>query len=580
MTSVSVSLVLALSLPRRAVAEWPPCGRAIATAPDAQDHSAATTDCAGGAIITWHDERFPNVNVFAQHVLASGELDAAWPVDGQALLTDPVAIQGADGGQVSPVIVSDGEGGAIVAWEDNRSPVTETDVFAQHILSNGVVDPAWPADGAPLSVIAGLQNTLAIAPDGTGGRGAAGGAFVVWMDTRPGTTVVDIFAQHVLASGHVDPRWPANGLAVCTAPGRQEFPVIVEDGAGGAIVSWDDLRSSTTGDDIFAQHLLATGVVDPAWPVNGRALCTANGDQGRPTIAADGAHGAIVAWTDGRVANTFHIFAEHVLATGVVDPLWPVNGRGISAAGVTESRPLAVSDGHGGAIVNWQAFTLHVNEFAQHVEANGIVDPVWPAGGLAISHRDRLQDFAEIVPDGSGGAVVAWNDSNDVVVQHVLATGVLDAVFPDNGVQVCDEDNQRGDVSLVATGAGGAIVTWTDSRNGKDTDIYAVQVLEIGTLDVPGDGARGAVSLAASPNPAHSSFTLRFALPQEGPVKLAIYDVTGRRVRELVSGVRPAGAQSVAWDLRDANGRTVRSGLYFARLEAGGRSLTHRLATL
>ena len=580
MTSVSVSLVLALSLPRRAVAEWPPCGRAIATAPDAQDHSAATTDGAGGAIITWHDERFPNVNVFAQHVLASGELDAAWPVDGQALLTDPVAIQGADGGQVSPVIVSDGEGGAIVAWEDNRSPVTETDVFAQHILSNGVVDPAWPADGAPLSVIAGLQNTLAIAPDGTGGRGAAGGAFVVWMDTRPGTTVVDIFAQHVLASGHVDPRWPANGLAVCTAPGRQEFPVIVEDGAGGAIVSWDDLRSSTTGDDIFAQHLLATGVVDPAWPVNGRALCTANGDQGRPTIAADGAHGAIVAWTDGRVANTFHIFAEHVLATGVVDPLWPVNGRGISAAGVTESRPLAVSDGHGGAIVNWQAFTLHVNEFAQHVEANGIVDPVWPAGGLAISHRDRLQDFAEIVPDGSGGAVVAWNDSNDVVVQHVLATGVLDAVFPDNGVQVCDEDNQRADVSLVATGAGGAIVTWTDSRNGKDTDIYAVQVLEIGTLDVPGDGARGAVSLAASPNPAHSSFTLRFALPQEGPVKLAIYDVTGRRVRELVSGVRPAGAQSVAWDLRDANGRTVRSGLYFARLEAGGRSLTHRLATL
>ena len=580
MTSVSVSLVLALSLPRRAVAEWPPCGRAIATAPDAQDHSAATTDGAGGAIITWHDERFPNVNVFAQHVLASGELDAAWPVDGQALLTDPVAIQGADGGQVSPVIVSDGEGGAIVAWEDNRSPVTETDVFAQHILSNGVVDPAWPADGAPLSVIAGLQNTLAIAPDGTGGRGAAGGAFVVWMDTRPGTTVVDIFAQHVLASGHVDPRWPANGLAVCTAPGRQEFPVIVEDGAGGAIVSWDDLRSSTTGDDIFAQHLLATGVVDPAWPVNGRALCTANGDQGRPTIAADGAHGAIVAWTDGRVANTFHIFAEHVLATGVVDPLWPVNGRGISAAGVTESRPLAVSDGHGGAIVNWQAFTLHVNEFAQHVEANGIVDPVWPAGGLAISHRDRLQDFAEIIPDGSGGAVVAWNDSNDVVVQHVLATGVLDAVFPDNGVQVCDEDNQRGDVSLVATGAGGAIVTWTDSRNGKDTDIYAVQVLEIGTLDVPGDGARGAVSLAASPNPAHSSFTLRFALPQEGPVKLAIYDVTGRRVRELVSGVRPAGAQSVAWDLRDANGRTVRSGLYFARLEAGGRSLTHRLATL
>ena len=572
-------LLLAVAAPRRAAAEWPHCGRAIAAASDAQDHSAVTTDGAGGAIVTWHDERFPNVNIFAQHVVASGELDTAWPIDGQALLTDSLALRTADGGQTSPVIVSDGEGGAIVAWEDNRSPVTETDVFAQHILGSGAVDRAWPADGAPLSVIAGLQNTLAIASDGTGGPGVAGGAFVVWMDTRPGTSVVDIFAQHILGSGHVDPRWPANGLAVCSAPGRQEFPVIVEDGAGGAIVSWDDLRNSATGDDIFAQHVLATGVVDPVWPVNGRALCTASGDQGRPTITSDGAHGAVVAWTDGRVANTFHIFAEHLLATGVVDPAWPVNGRGISDAGVIESRPLAVPDGQGGAIVNWQAFTVHVNMFAQHIEGTGIVDPAWPAGGRALSHRDRLQDLAEIVPDGSGGAVVAWNDSNDVVAQHVLATGGLDPAYPDSGRRLCDLDDQRGGLALVATGAVGAIASWTDSRNGKDTDIYAVQVLEAEPLSVPGDGGGTVLFLAASPNPARASLTLRFALVQAGEARLAIYDLAGRRVRELFSGARSAGEQSIAWDLRDADGIAVRPGLYFARLEAAGRSLTKRLAT-
>jgi hypothetical protein len=577
--SLGAVLLLAFAVPRRAAAEWPPCGRAIATAPAAQEHSAAATDGAGGAIITWHDERFPSVNIFAQHVLASGVLDAAWPLDGQALLTDSLALRSADGGQVSPVIVPDGEGGAIVAWEDNRSPVTETDVFAQHILASGAVDRAWPADGAPLSVATGLQNTLAIAADGTGGRGVAGGAFVVWMDTRPGTSVVDIFAQHVLGTGQVDPRWPANGLAVCAAPGRQEFPVVVEDGSGGVIVAWDDLRSSTTGDDIFSQHVLASGAVDPAWPVNGRALCTAPGDQGRPTIASDGAQGAIVAWTDGRTANSFHIFAEHVLATGVVDPAWPTNGRGISAAGVIESRPLAVSDGQGGAIVNWQGFTVHLNMFAQHIQASGVVDPAWPAGGRALSHRDRVQDLAEIVPDGSGGAVVAWNDSNDVVAQHVLATGVLDAAYPDGGRRLCDLDDQRGDVALVATGAGGAIAAWTDTRNGKDTDIYAVQILEAEPLDVPGVGGPKAVFLASSPNPARGSLMLRFALPQEGEARLSIYDLSGRRVRELISGARPAGEQSIAWDLRDANGIAVRPGLYFARLEAAGRSLTQRLAT-
>src|SRR5262249_1504181 len=157
-------------------------------------------------------------------------------------------------------------------------------------------------------------------------------------------------------------------------------------------------------------HILSAGVVDPAWPANGRALCTAGGDQGRPTITSDGVHGAIVAWTDGRTVNAFHIFAQHVLASGAVAPVWPVNGRAVCAVGVLEARPLAVSDGAGGAIVNWQAFTVHLSMFAQHVDATGVVDPSWPSGGRALSRTDRLQDFAEIVPDGAGGAIVAWND--------------------------------------------------------------------------------------------------------------------------------------------------------------------------
>jgi hypothetical protein len=136
----------------------------------------------------------------------------------------------------------------------------------------------------------------------------------------------------------VDPAWPANGIAVAAAAGRQELPALVSDGAGGAIIAWDDARDAATSNDIYAQHVLASGAVDPAWPVNGRALCTAPGAQGGVTIVSDGAGGALVAWTDGRVVNQFHIFAQHVLASGVVDPAWPANGRRISDAGVTEAR--------------------------------------------------------------------------------------------------------------------------------------------------------------------------------------------------------------------------------------------------
>jgi len=56
--------------------------------------------------------------------------------------------------------------------------------------------------------------------------------------------------------------------------------------------------------------------------------------------------------------------------------------------------------------------------------------------------------------------------------------------------------------------------------------------------------------------------------------------VTGRRLRELASGIRPAGEQSLTWDLRDDRGAAVGAGLYFVRLEADGRTITRKVATL
>jgi hypothetical protein len=539
-------------------------------------HPAIATDGAGGAILAWQDERNPVANLFAEHVLASGEVDPLWPADGQALLRDPLALDEEAFGLASPLIVPDGAGGAIVAWEDNRSAATETDIFAQHILASGVADGTWPANGTGLCVIEGLQDTPAMVSDG------AGGAIVAWMDTRPGASVVDVFAQHVLASGVVDSRWPANGLAVSTAAGPQEFPTIADDGAGGAIVTWFDLRNPATGFDIFAQHVLNSGVVDPTWPVNGRAVCTADGDQGHPTITSDGAHGAVVAWSDARVGSTSHIFAQHVLAMGAVDPAWPANGRAISDAAVLETRPLTISDGAGGAVVTWQGSTVHLNMYAQHVKATGVVDPAWPVGGRALSITDRTQSHADIAPDGSGGAVVAWEDSFDVVAQHVLASGMLDPAYPDTGRAVCNLPSQQGDVALVATGGGGAIATWTDDRNLGTTspDIFALQVLLAGTVDVPGSAPARVSFARPSPNPVHGRLTLRFALPRETLMRMTIYDAAGRRVRELASGARPAGEQAIAWDLRDEGGHAVRAGLYFARLAVDGQSLTQKLVTL
>jgi len=52
-------------------------------------------------------------------------------------------------------------------------------------------------------------------------------------------------------------------------------------------------------------------------------------------------------------------------------------------------------------------------------------------------------------------------------------------------------------------------------------------------------------------------------------VSLRIYDVSGRLVRTLVDGPRTTGVHRVQWDGTDDRGRTARSGIYFAKLEAG-----------
>src|SRR5262249_46182297 len=178
--------------------------------------------------------------------------------------------------------------------------------------------------------------------------------------------------------------------------------------------------AAPTGIDFYAQHVLSSGIVDPGWPANGRAVCALTGNQGRGTITTDGAGGAILTWSDGRLINTFHIFAHHLKASGVVDPAWPVNGRAISNAAPLETRPLIVPDGAGGGVVTWQALNAHMNMFAQHVTSTGVVDAAWPPAGRALGPTPRDHSSADIASDGTGGAIVAWQDSLTVVAQHVL----------------------------------------------------------------------------------------------------------------------------------------------------------------
>jgi sugar lactone lactonase YvrE len=88
------------------------------------------------------------------------------------------------------------------------------------------------------------------------------------------------------------------------------------------------------------------------------------------------------------------------------------------------------------------------------------------------------------------------------------------------------------------------------------------------------------------PNPmpllaAGEGLLIRFGLASPArEARLALYDVSGRRVREFMRGPAPGGPQSLRWDGRDQNGAPVGSGVFFLRLAADGRLLTRRLVLL
>jgi len=71
------------------------------------------------------------------------------------------------------------------------------------------------------------------------------------------------------------------------------------------------------------------------------------------------------------------------------------------------------------------------------------------------------------------------------------------------------------------------------------------------------------------PNPFNPSTTIEFTNAKAGKVDLVVYDIMGRKIRELVSEQLQAGSSSVLWDGKDDSGNAVSSGVYFARLTLG-----------
>lgn len=403
----------------------------LSAAPTTTMAAVSVTDGNGGIIVAWSRDHIVPIqgdadnDLFIQRLT---DLDAQhpdvvrWGGEGVPLCTAP-------GKQDTVVLVSDGAGGAIAAWQDTRSGVPK--VFVQRVNGEGV--PQWASDGVAVCAAADEQRFPTIVSDG------AGGAIVAWMDRRSGGET-DIYAQRVDAGGAL--LWDANGVAVCVADGYQVGPTMVSADSGGAIVVW---YSSGGGLDpgIYAARIGAEG--GSRWLPDGVPVFTTPAVGPMVAVAPDVAGGAFVAGS-----RAGEVVVQRISPNGVLSwmPDGVVLGSGYYPPFGTFYGAV-VRDSMGGAIVSW-------NGLAQRVDAAGI--PQWTAGGVPVFDNPLLAygpTFA--ASDGSNGALLIWRGQ----LQHVSSSGSVE--WTPNGITLSSTFFGSRSPTLATDGAGGAVVTWYDA---------------------------------------------------------------------------------------------------------------------
>ena len=176
--------------------------------------------------------------------------------------------------------------------------------------------------------------------------------------------------------------------------------------------------------------------------------------------------------------------------------------------------------------------------YATALEAAGIVNA---PPNLGVDGFDR-----RILLPGDGG--------NSVLVLRMLALD--DRRMPPLASGLVDEEGVR------------LISRWIDAL-GEPTAVS-------GPPPAPGTPSL----LSGHPNPFNASAAITWSLAREGPVDLAVHDVSGRRVRTLVSSRLGAGDHQARWDGRDDGGAPAASGVYLVRMRSGADSRALKLTLL
>jgi Secretion system C-terminal sorting domain len=520
--------------------------------------------------------------------------------------------------QGAPVICTDGDGGAIVAWgSDHGIRANRVDKFGYR---------QWGNNGAPILPVPGPHTPINIIPDGRGG------AIIVWEDFTKGFQTGnqdnpenEMYAQRIDRTGIR--LWDTSGVVIreFIAKTRIGDFQIVSDDYQTFMISWYDERQPVQW---YVQRIDLNGRI--AFERNGRAIPhESKVYNGQRRVVSDGNGGMLMARGNDQVG----VVLDKINNNGTFP--WPLGGIPTYTGGPIDM----VSDGHGSAILSGIQFTSGPPNFEaegriQHVDSTGRL--LWGASGKIFAPDADVETFPAIVSDGAGGALVTWDDTTSGRRARYVArfnrngemlwktTGFRLWLRTLNGPPIFsnsmgsimwlanDFSTKQGDLyafrvdssSAISWGKdgvliryrdfeewpyflevttdnrGGFITVWSERRpslwqnltlqqvsvNGKLGDVITSVREDVAVWNYPADF----IFYPSFPNPSNSTTKISFALRHPSKVQINVINIRGDRIITLIDRDFAPGKYETQWNGRNQAGKEVSSGVYFIQMVVGG----------
>src|SRR5262245_5296458 len=343
--------------------------------------------------------------------------------------------------------------------------------------------------------------------------------------------------------------WKSNGANVPGFPLQTNGQITSSPAIGyldGPGDTSPEIVFSTTAESLYV--LSADGKRRPGWPVSAR--CNGTSRSPSPALADmnnDGFLDIVHLGTNGGV----YVFNRN----GTILAPWNNVRYAVSTSGASESSPVV-------ADINGDGFPDIVcgGEEGQLMAFSGANASILPGFPIQLAGEIRgTPAVADVDQDGKSEIVLAGWDKNIYI---------WDYDFPFSP---------------------GKTPPWPQFHHDARRTGFASTPVFVGVEDGPngGPGAVRTLEFAPpSPNPLRTgrgAATLDLAVPSTmsgGEYDLSIFDLSGRRVKRVDTGIAPVGRFSLKWDLRDDRGRPVDGGVYFVRFTLAGKSVSRKLVVL